>query len=394
MLTKLIKVQKLLRNPSQVYIVSKNAYNSPFSVLPDLEHLKASMSWLSTAQDNSGSAGFSAAYNLVRGWEPPYPETTGYIIPNLIEWAKVSGDNSSLDRAFKATDWEVEVQFPDGGVRAGYGLRNEYAVFNTGQVILGLLAAYRENENKKFLDAAVKAADWLLGVQDDDGKWTKFAYHEIPHVYYTRVSWPVLEVYEATGEEKYLEAGKKHIEWTLDQLKDGWTPLMSFDYNKPPFTHTVAYTLRGLLEASKLLKNSTGTDAYKKALELSRIIADKYEKLGFVSNQKNKYMPARLGKNWESTDRSTCLTGNAQLAIVFYKLYEKEADPLFLTTANNLVDDVKRSQAVKSVNECLRGAVPGSWPVWGNYLTYSYPNWAANFFAEALMLKIKIMRKE
>jgi len=33
----------------------------------------------------------------------------------------------------------------------------------------------------------------------------------------------------------------------------------------------------------------------------------------------------------------------------------------------------------------LRGGVPGSWPVWGDYGRLMILNWATNFFAEALL---------
>jgi hypothetical protein len=38
----------------------------------------------------------------------------------------------------------------------------------------------------------------------------------------------------------------------------------------------------------------------------------------------------------------------------------------------------------------LRGGVPGSWPVWGDYGPFKILNWATNFFAEALLLQKSI----
>jgi hypothetical protein len=39
-----------------------------------------------------------------------------------------------------------------------------------------------------------------------------------------------------------------------------------------------------------------------------------------------------------------------------------------------------------------RGAIKGSWPCYGAYERLSYPNWAAKFYADTLMLEIKLMR--
>jgi hypothetical protein len=37
-----------------------------------------------------------------------------------------------------------------------------------------------------------------------------------------------------------------------------------------------------------------------------------------------------------------------------------------------------------SVN--VRGALPGSYPIWGKYEPFAFPNWATKFFADALMM--------
>jgi hypothetical protein len=32
------------------------------------------------------------------------------------------------------------------------------------------------------------------------------------------------------------------------------------------------------------------------------------------------------------------------------------------------------------------GAIPGSFPIWGRYEPFAFPNWATKFFCDALML--------
>src|SRR5439155_408815 len=58
-------------------------------------HLLAALEWLERAQDATGAGGFARGYSLAwspyfksRGWQPAYPETTGYIIPTLYEAAR------------------------------------------------------------------------------------------------------------------------------------------------------------------------------------------------------------------------------------------------------------------------------------------------------------------
>ena len=40
----------------------------------------------------------------------------------------------------------------------------------------------------------------------------------------------------------------------------------------------------------------------------------------------------------------------------------------------------------------IRGGIAGAYPIWGGYERLGYPNWAAKFFADALMLQESVMR--
>src|SRR5882762_7277039 len=58
-------------------------------------HLLAALEWLAAAQDVTGDGGVARGYSIAwnpyfksRGWQPGYPETTGYIIPTLYEAAQ------------------------------------------------------------------------------------------------------------------------------------------------------------------------------------------------------------------------------------------------------------------------------------------------------------------
>ena len=54
----------------------------------------AGLAWLCLAQDQSATAdgGVARNFSLLRGWASSYPETTGYIIPTMIELATRRGD--------------------------------------------------------------------------------------------------------------------------------------------------------------------------------------------------------------------------------------------------------------------------------------------------------------
>ena len=86
---------------------------------------------------------------------------------------------------------------------------------------------------------------------------------------------------------------------------------------------------------------------------------------------------------------SSCLTGNAQLAVICYRLHEYTGDPKYEIAANRLLNYLKALQILDSENPEINGAIPGSFPLLGCYMTAGYPNWATKYFLDALMLQEK-----
>src|ERR1044071_9673228 len=98
------------------------------------------LAWLSRAQDRSKSqdGGVARHFSLLDGWSPSYPETTGYIIPTLLQ----TGTTDATARARRMLDWLVAIQFPEGGFQGGIVNQTPRmpVTFNTGQILIGLAA--------------------------------------------------------------------------------------------------------------------------------------------------------------------------------------------------------------------------------------------------------------
>ena len=114
------------------------------SCAPDESYIRAGIEWISSAQDATGDGGVARHYSLVAGWGSSYPETTGYIIPTMLNYARRYSDSTTWDRALQMADWLTHMQLPCGGIQSGtVGERNMVpSVFNTGQVIFGWASAF------------------------------------------------------------------------------------------------------------------------------------------------------------------------------------------------------------------------------------------------------------
>ena len=156
-------------------------------------HLEEAARWLLRAQAATQDDGVAAAYSFEEGWVGSYPETTGYIIPTLLAYAERVDSEIYRKAALAMAEWELTVQTPEGGFPGHFVDRaHPPVVFNTGQVIFGLVAAHAATGDDRFLDAAHRAGHWLVGAQDPDGAWRRSDYRGALHVYNTRYWEPTL----------------------------------------------------------------------------------------------------------------------------------------------------------------------------------------------------------
>lgn len=347
--------------------------------------LQGAAEWLSCAQDATASGGVSAFYDVSkRTWAGAYPETTGYIIPTFFRYADFSGHNEYRERAIRMAAWESDIQLPEGGVRAGTMDATQIAptIFNTGQVLFGWLAAWLQTHDQRFRDSLVRAADWLVDAQDPDGAWRRFASPFAAHAlntYNTRVAFGLAKAGRELKEPRYIQAAVRNVEWAFTQMHpNGWLENNDLEDNDRPLTHTIAYATRGMLEVGIIAGNTGFVEA---AMRIARSVAD--------AQRRDGALPGRLDSRWRPASRWTCVTGNAQMAIVWQRLAKETGDSSWRPAAERANRFNLSIQDLSASDEGVRGGIPGSHPLKGGYMKNRYPNWAAKFFMDALMLQLE-----
>jgi len=386
-------ILRLILHPSLFKVTARHIFGIPLKIAGNKDHLESAMEWLSLSQEITGTGGSAASFGFESGWALPYPETSGYIISTFLRYSSFVNDPGYLERAIRMGDWEIEIQLPSGAVRGGSGINDYPIVFNTGMVILGWADLYKTTNDKRYLDAAVKASDWLCSISDNDGKWARYTYNGIPHAYHSRVAWALFVMADLTSSDLYRETALRNIRWILSLASDnGWIDLMGFSQDELPLTHTIAYTLRGLLESSHYLEGDLKQQVRGLVISNSERIFLKYEKRKRHPNASPEYLAGRFNAKWQSAASFSCLTGNAQIAIIWLKVYRINSDARLLNAALKILDQLKEVQDISSSNRGIRGGIPGSFPIWGEYMPWSYPNWATKFFADALILQEELMK--
>lgn len=337
---------------------------------------QAALAWLRRSHEAAGDGGIPAFYDLLRdAWAPSYPETMGYLLPTLLRYADRDDRAAVGPMAWELAEYLLRVQTGEGAI-PGWGTNAAVYIFDTGQVAQGWLAVFQAAGDPRFKAALIKAADWLVAQQEPEGYWSRHQFGGHIKTWDVRVGWPLIQAGAAFGRAEYVTAGRRCLDWALTQQgADGWFTHCALEPGEPPVLHTIAYAIEGLLEGGLLLNEPRYIEAARRAAD------------ALLARQRpNGSLSAYWRPGWQPLSRSSCLTGDAQMALCWLRLYQHTGEHRYLQAGRRALAFVASTQILNDRWPPVQGAIAGSWPVWGRYLRWRYPNWAVKFFLDACML--------
>jgi len=262
-----------------------------------------------------------------------YAEVTGYLVPTLLQYGE-------RELAMRLSRWLVCIQRPDGAY-ADPDHGTSY-VFDTGQVLRGLLAV--AELVPQALRAAQRAAEYLLAHMVDEGKHGFGARHSssVPESVHLYVLPPLLDAAEVLQKPEYGAATKSHLKYYCDR-KDA--------LQIGTLTHFLGYELEALIDLGR-------ADLAMPVLDLLR-----------QEQATDGSVRGVAGETW------TCSPGLAQLAICWYKTGHWEA--------------ADRALAWLDAHQQPSGGFPGSCGPKAAYFPHAELSWAAKFYLDAHLLRVK-----
>jgi hypothetical protein len=370
--------QKIVTDKVRVTFEQRHLYSYATTKRSTTDMLNSVVRWIVDAQRPDG--GIPAYYSLLTGFSESYPEVTGYTVPTLFDFAQASRDTAALASAERATDWLLSLQMRSGAFPGGlHGPGAQPSIFNTGQILQGLVRAYAETNRPEIRQSALAAGDWLIEMQQPDGTWSgPGAYQDAAHTYYSMVAWSLAELSDRTGERQYAAAAEKNLDWVLSHFRPGgWVDGINLK-GHPIYLHFIAYVLQGALECAILQRRA---DAIEAVANSAWVLLKKFET--------NKSLAGAYDANFTNGRNFACLTGNAQMSCVWLRLFEITSDLRYLNAALKINEMLKQS-IPSSGPRGIVGGVAGSYPLWGRYQPLRYISWGCKFLADALLLERRL----
>lgn len=197
--------------------------------------------------------GLAHSFDVVsKKYVKPYPEVTGYVIKYFCDYIEKIPSN-----IIRAANKLVKIQDRKTGGYASFVDDRMLYSFDTSQILIGLSAIYRRTKKEKYKQAAVKAGNFLLMMQLDNGAVVPTFDRKTNEIVINKDLYAVWNgpwsglmckltegfqtLYDLTKDDKYLCAKEKVANFYEDA-----------DYIE--CSHPLGYWLEGLYEGKKYTK--------------------------------------------------------------------------------------------------------------------------------------------
>ena len=376
-----------------------------FSEEDALTHLRLALEWMWQAHLAVDREGLPNKFSLgpAFGIGVPYPETTGYTLNTfLAALRKADALGLPADRLRELIEgcctFLYGQQLPNGAFTGGHrNLRNygRPSIFNTGQIVLGLadlLEHVRTDqaywkwsgiEVDRLRSAVSAAGNFLADQVTADGAYDPtHSYQNKVRTYYARATYGMMRAGQVTSDDRLLQQAKRHFDHVLSQQRaDGWIVGWGFEEDLAVL-HTIAYTLRGMVEAGHGLNDERYFHAVRRSLDL----------LASFDRSRSAY-PELIPSHFRSDMtflNELCIMGMSQLSIVIMKLPEPFRGSAHTGWAQRMVAATKRFQLRGFREPLMNGVLPASFPLRGTYQPGDLIEWGTKFFMDTMLIELGV----
>jgi hypothetical protein len=340
-------------------------------------HLLEALDWLMHAQDISPYGGLSRGYSFgwntfcpKKGWQLAHPKPTAEAIVALFDCAEAMHRIDLRQRAIDLADWLVKTQMYSGAIRGG-ALNEAPAseVINTALAILGWTRTAKETGSDRYGLAARNASNFLLDLHHG-------AAGQSDATILSAMGLALIQSGIFLEEYTCCAVGERCMSRAISfQEKNGWFHGTSRDASDHILLQTLAATVENILCGGIILDN----DKYIRAARLTAdILQEKFRHDNILSGQ--------FLRDWTGDAPWSSQLGNGKMATIWIRLFQITEQDDYLSSAQRMLQILKRGQNRTSTNPGLRGGIKGCYPCDGDFGRYQTLSSATVQFINCLLL--------
>jgi len=376
-------------NPDLRYALTKSIIGKANSGYNSEKHILLAITWILRTQSFTVDGGIPSSVSLntkcgVR-CQKSCPVATGSLISTMFDYYFLTKKRIYFKSALLMANSVILKQHSSGYFSSEISNSKKRGnISDCGKIICGLNRAYMETKEPKFLNAIVRASDWIVSMKKLNSSWEKYGDTEEELVIYDDVNRALLGAYEITDNYNYKKITETNLHSFLNnQENNGWFSNIVHAEKKGcnRFSNRIGNTLEDLVESGLISGNQKYIDGAKVALHR---LFRKFEISG-------ELLAGRFNKEWNSTVKSVSISDCAQISICWQRLYQIEKDIRYFNAALKMNDILKKHQFL-SGSKIILGSLPSSYPLWGDFGPYSIDSSSIKYFIESLVHEVKIFK--
>ena len=353
----LLQIASPLQRPSHVSRMFRDIIQRDYPLEVDQHHAREAAAWLMRAQMATGQQGVSRGYSMnVAGWSPPDALASALTAMSLLTGGEWLADDKLIETAVAIGDWIITRQSDSGAVDC-----EPEVVAKTAACTEAWMMLFEKTTHERFLFASQQAARWLTSLVMDTNRFGR-----IPKTsaILTARAIAMVDPFDAGIDGRFLT--EHVVECVFKNLpRNGSVKPNEISDTAPyPSTFQVATVIDSLLHCCGSLEGSLAIHTKQRALSAAEKTLLRFELNKPRPDAVVPLLPAFFDEKWKSHGKYACNAGCAQTALLWLNAYGSTADGRYLNSVLKILDQLKSQQTLKSADLGVRGAVPGTTPIW------------------------------
>jgi len=326
--------------------------------------------WLIRAQDKVAGKGVAGSYHLQTGWSTISPEATSSAIPTLLQLAARFSKPSFRERAVQLGLSLAENYSKDGNFAIPYDAFN--SICAALPAISGWVDVYRHTRDIRFKTAACEAGRLLISLPRESPS----AVEPLPG-YEAQAARALACLNQTWPNTQYQQAAQRFGNAAVDSCSsDGYPFENNNQHGAEPALAKVTAVLYAVLEAGIFSGNQSWIDAAELG---ARRLHELYRARGT--------MAGRYGPQWRGDFSFHCMSGCAQTALLWLRLYQLGYPHDYFMAAARVNDFVASTVDINHPDPGIKGGIRAGYPLWVDYYPMTYQAMAAKYALDAWLLE-------